>query len=244
MSFKFAKTLGSQNKTSSRPEPEAKSPLSKFAFLLWFIPLAVSAYLLTQSPNIIKEVKHKDTRDHNNHKIQSVLSEISNDNPQPQREAVHEPEPAPVEPRQNDIHSALYYCEIGDDIAKLVSVPYRSSSGDNQVADMMNHLISPPSNLQDRYQSLIPRNSKLLDHRLDGDLLILNFNESFLNDYYGDSGKKLKVAQIVKTMISLPGVRKVVFEVNGRRVPYLDRDGIIANIPMSGDDLNNGILSD
>ncbi len=96
--------------------------------------------------------------------------------------------------------------------ARLVNVKDILKSPYNVLVEL---LISGPKN--DKLKSVVPENVKLLNSTLEGECLIIDFSEEFLN--YDKSDNKVKdnlIDSIVNTVTELNEVNKVKFLINGQ----------------------------
>lgn len=62
---------------------------------------------------------------------------------------------------------------------------------------------------------VLPEGTELLSHQVNGDILILNFNQAFAN-LQGSTGEFITVNSIVNTMTELPEYKSVQLQVEGK----------------------------
>ncbi len=84
--------------------------------------------------------------------------------------------------------------------------------------------------------SLIPKDSKLNDARVEGGIAYLDFNEEFRFNPLGIDGYRAQVEQIVYTATEFPTVDKVQFLVEGQRVAFLGGEGFWIGEPLGRED--------
>ena len=94
------------------------------------------------------------------------------------------------------------------DIKELMLDPYNK---------LVNLLIEGPKN--EKQERLIPENTKLIESRLEGDCIILNFSSEFLNYDQADEQMKEKLfTSIESTMVQLTEVNQVKILVDGNEI--------------------------
>ena len=94
------------------------------------------------------------------------------------------------------------------DIKELMLDPYNK---------LVNLLIEGPKN--EKQERLIPENTKLIETRLEGDCIILNFSSEFLNyDQTDEQMKEKLLTSIENTMVQLTEVNQVKILVDGNEV--------------------------
>lgn len=154
----------------------------------------------------------------------------------------------------NPAGTTLFYCKLTDHHVEIVPLlvssftdvtekitetisekilENRKTQIQNSIPWIIQKLKTPPVG----YQSLIPMEVHLLDHHLDQALLTLNLSENFLNDSVTELGKHLKISQIVASMTALNGIDAVQFEIEGKKLPFLDRDGLVSNQIFKKEDI-------
>ncbi len=239
MRNKYAKNYRTRRNSSKQALAKHPKAVSSLSFLLWLIPIGVSAFLVYKSPELINDLQGKGKKDKKKEKIERIFKDIKEEEHNKsysKNRTFHKP----LETHQKVI---LFYCELIEAGVKLVPVEVKITSP-NRVPQIIKLLLTPPSDYPDRYQTLIPRGTKLLSYHFNGKQLTLNFNEDFLKEFYGEVGKKLKIAQIVSTLTSLGEVETVLFQINGVQVKYLDSDGLILNRPFIAGDIQRVMTSD
>ncbi len=235
-----------------------QNKIFKLPVILWVVPVLISGYLLYKSPNLINEIKNNNDNSAKKEKLKSVLKEIQttpkeipqpNENTNvPSTDSTPKSEEISKQPNKSDISDkedqekssntenkskfTLYFTKISNNNIQLSPVSIKLGSNSDLIKDIVNNLINKPDNLSDQYRSIIPKGTKLISYNLNKSSLTLNFNENFLNDQYGMDGKKLKIAQLVNTLTKIHNIKQVLFEINGKQVKYLDRDGLIKNTPF------------
>lgn len=90
------------------------------------------------------------------------------------------------------------------DIKEMMTVPYEK---------LVNLLIEGPKN--EKNKKIIPDNTKLLRNYLEGDCLVLDFSQEFLN-YDKEKGKENLVNSIVNTLTELSEINKVKILIDGK----------------------------
>ena len=94
------------------------------------------------------------------------------------------------------------------DIKELMLDPYNK---------LVNLLIEGPKN--EKQERLIPENTKLIETRLEGDCIILNFSSEFLNyDQTDEQMKEKLLTSIENTMVQLTEVNQVKILVDGNEI--------------------------
>ena len=94
------------------------------------------------------------------------------------------------------------------DIKELMLDPYNK---------LVNLLIEGPKN--EKQERLIPENTKLIESRLEGDCIILNFSSEFLNyDQTDEQMKEKLLTSIENTMVQLTEVNQVKILVDGNEI--------------------------
>lgn len=83
------------------------------------------------------------------------------------------------------------------------------------------------------FYTSIPKGTYLLSHKIKKNTLHLNFNENFLNNSFGEIGKKIKIAQILKSFSQIKKIQFIEFNIENKTPKYLDRDGLIKNKKFS-----------
>lgn len=111
---------------------------------------------------------------------------------------------------------SLYFVEKESNMikpeARLVNVKELLQSPYNILVEL---LIEGPKN--EKLKTIIPENTKLLNSSLDGECLILDFSNEFLNYSNEDSKEKDNlINSIVNTVTELNEVNKVKFLINGQ----------------------------
>lgn len=77
--------------------------------------------------------------------------------------------------------------------------------------------------------SCIPKNTKLLDIFVEGDIVYLNFNEDFEFNPLGNEGTMIQIYQFVYTATQFEGIDKVIFLINGNLNETIGAEGSIEN---------------
>ena len=91
------------------------------------------------------------------------------------------------------------------DIKEIINTPYEK---------LVNLLIEGPKN--EKNNKIIPENTKLLRNYLDGDCVVLDFSEEFLNyDKNNEQEKNNIIKSIVNTLTELTEINKVKILING-----------------------------
>ncbi len=240
MKNKYTKNYRTRRKSSRQASSNNPKAVSSLSFLLWLIPIGVSAFLFYRSPDLINDLQSKNKENKKREKIERIFNEIKekeNSRSYSNNVTLHQPS-------KNNQMVTLFFCELTDIGVKLVPLEVKIDNNTSKIPQIVKLLITPPSAYQDKYQSLIPRGTKLLTYDINARQLTLNFNENFLKEFYGEVGKKLKIAQIVSTFTSLSEVETVLFQINGIQVKYLDSDGLILNRPFTDRDIQRVITSD
>lgn len=237
MTKRYSRGSGKKRNNQNLSSSHKRIP-PKLAFLLWFVPLGLAGFLFYNSPNIINEIKDKKEIHIKKEKIKNILDSMKHEIKSGKAESSIEKNLS--ESRWEEI--TLFFCELTNTHAKLVPLKTNISIDQEKIPQIIEKLINKPFHLSEKYQTLIPQESKLLSYYIDNRLLILNFNDQFLNNYYGNVGKKLKIAQIISTMTLLTGIDKVIFKVNNENIKYLDHDGIVSNHPLGAEDINLRII--
>ena len=92
------------------------------------------------------------------------------------------------------------------DIKEMMTVPYEK---------LVNLLIEGPKN--EKNKKIIPDNTKLLRNYLEGDCLVLDFSQEFLNyNKENKNGKENLVNSIVNTLTELSEINKVKILIDGK----------------------------
>ena len=97
------------------------------------------------------------------------------------------------------------------DIKEMMTVPYEK---------LVNLLIEGPKN--EKNKKIIPDNTKLLRNYLEGDCLVLDFSQEFLN-YDKEKGKENLVNSIVNTLTELSEINKVKILIDGKENQEFDQ---------------------
>ena len=97
------------------------------------------------------------------------------------------------------------------DIKEMMTVPYEK---------LVNLLIEGPKN--EKNKKIIPDNTKLLRNYLEGDCLVLDFSQEFLN-YDKEKGKENLVNSIVNTLTELSEINKVKILIEGKENQEFDQ---------------------
>ena len=220
------------------PEPSGNSKKGIMTLLLWLLPIGLSAFLIYQSPNLINEIEQKNKKEKPN-KAKVVLAELEKKSEKKvfEKNGNIENIESNAEKTIESKIVTLYFCELTETHAKLAPVNVEITQDAEKIPQVLNKLLIRPKGLSERYRSLIPDKTKFLGYDLKDKLLTINFSNQFLINNYGDIGKKLKIAQIVTTLTHLSEVDQVLFKVDGKKVKYLDSDGIILNRPLSQSDV-------
>ncbi|HEO64782.1 MAG TPA: hypothetical protein ENI73_02830 [Spirochaetes bacterium] len=240
MKNKYAKNYRSRRNSSRQALAKHPKAVSSLSFLLWLIPIGVSAFLVYKSPELINDLQGKDKKDKKKEKIQRIFKDIQKE----EHNKSYSKSRTPHQPLETHEKVTLFYCELIDEGVKLVPVKVKITNNKAIIPQIIKLLLTPPSGYPDKYQTLIPRGTRLLAYHINGKQLTLDFNEDFLKEFYGEVGKKLKIAQIVSTLTSLGEVETILFQINGVQVKYLDSDGLILNRPFTGRDIQRVIASD
>ncbi len=91
------------------------------------------------------------------------------------------------------------------DIKEIINTPYEK---------LVNLLIEGPKN--EKNNKIIPENTKLLRNYLEGDCVVLDFSEEFLNyDKNNEQEKNNIIKSIVNTLTELTEINKVKILING-----------------------------
>lgn len=91
------------------------------------------------------------------------------------------------------------------DIKEIINTPYEK---------LVNLLIEGPKN--EKNNKIIPENTKLLRNYLEGDCVVLDFSEEFLNyDKNNEQEKNNIIKSIVNTLTGLTEINKVKILING-----------------------------
>lgn len=99
------------------------------------------------------------------------------------------------------------------DIKDMMSNPYEK---------LVNLLIEGPKN--EKTTKLIPDNTKLLQNYLEGDCLVLDFSNEFLNyDAENDNTKDNLIKSIVNTLTELSEINQVKILINGQESKEFDQ---------------------
>lgn len=91
------------------------------------------------------------------------------------------------------------------DVKELITDPYTV---------LINLLIEGPKN--ENHEKAIPEGTKLLEAKMEGDILILNFSEEFINNHIGSKiEEENTITSIVNTLTELTEVNYIKILING-----------------------------
>ena len=91
------------------------------------------------------------------------------------------------------------------DVKELITNPY---------SVLINLLINGPKN--ENHEKTIPDGTRLLEAKMEGDILILNFSEEFINNHIGSKNEEENtITSIVNTLTELTEVNYIKILING-----------------------------
>ncbi|GAB6179761.1 GerMN domain-containing protein [Desulfotomaculum defluvii] len=104
-------------------------------------------------------------------------------------------------PAKEKVKVTLYFAN--DNADALVPVEREIDKPSDMVVALVNELKKP-----DKYAAVLPQGTELIGYKAEGDTLILNFNQSFVN-LQGSTGEFITVNSLVNTLTELQQYKKV-----------------------------------
>lgn len=146
--------------------------------------------------------------------IIGVVFFVKNRQEQPKYEE-YEPEQEISEEQERQTMVSLYFVNKSTrkvepearliDVKELITDPYTV---------LINLLIEGPKN--ENHEKAIPEGTKLLEAKMEGDILILNFSEEFINNHIGSKlEEENTITSIVNTLTELTEVNYIKILING-----------------------------
>jgi germination protein M len=137
-------------------------------------------------------------------------------------------------------------CYFSDEMGMyLVPISRKSTASNLSGTDLTNHLIEqtidflwqgPPE--ESSLYAVMPETGKLLNHRLEGDLLTLDFSSDFVNYSSGTSSEMLMTYALYYSCTAIPGINNVKILIDGQVADYLPGGTDISNILSPDEPLN------
>ncbi|MEG6523272.1 GerMN domain-containing protein [Desulfotomaculum sp. 1211_IL3151] len=105
------------------------------------------------------------------------------------------------DPAKGKVKITLYFANENADA--LVPVEREIDKPNDMVIALVNELNKP-----EKYAAVLPQGTELIDYKAEGDTLILNFNQAFVN-LQGSTGELITVNSLVNTLTELPQYKSV-----------------------------------
>lgn len=149
---------------------------------------------------------------------------------------VKDPKTEPVELVARTSIVNLYFIKLDDDgTLRRQEVKRSIASSDTPLTDAIKTLLEGPTvdELNRKLMSLVPSGTRLLDARVLGSTVYLDFSESFMFNNYGIEGYAGQLMQIVYTATAFSNIKDVQILIEGQKREYLAADGIYIGRPLS-----------
>jgi spore germination protein GerM len=230
----------SPKKGRSPSRSASSSKKNRFFYLmlvLWLIPVGVSGYLLyVQYNHFAKASKAK------RHQASALNKPvISRDQ---MRELTRSlPSNAEEETTPVEIKTAKFYLvKVNKILGRiyLKSVNTNVALDKDKIYDAMRKLVMyklTRSLKKKHYYSCIPSDARLLRAKVSGQTLVLDFSRHFIINSGGTQQIRLKAAQIVYTATQFPGINKVMFKINGKKLKDWGGEGVFPSSVLSRSDV-------
>ncbi|MDH4129414.1 MAG: hypothetical protein OEV44_11695, partial [Spirochaetota bacterium] len=135
---------------------------SKLVNLLWLVPIGLSAFLFYRSPNLIKEIHKDQDAIIKQEKISNILNEVRKEQAISKMRFNNTKSSSDI--TENEV--SIFYCELIDSRVKLVPKKVLISPEQDKIHQIIDKLVQKPSYLDEKYQSLMPKGTKLINYRI------------------------------------------------------------------------------
>jgi germination protein M len=150
------------------------------------------------------------------------------------------PTPAPTPAREKDqpnIRKARIYFVVmnENDEFELKSVTRSVEYKDSPLTATVQALLNGPTTKEfnNEVMNLIPKQTKINNIYVKGDIAYLDFNEEFRFNSLGVFGLTAQLKQVVFTATEFGNVDQVQILINGKTVNYLAQEGVFVGKPLS-----------
>ncbi|TXT49159.1 MAG: sporulation/spore germination protein [Spirochaetes bacterium] len=130
----------------------------------------------------------------------------------------------------------LFFVKIEEDgLISSKEVRRNIPASESPLTDNLGALIQGPNEgeIRSGLVSLIPRGTKILGVKIQGNTAIVNLSEAFMYNQYGPEGYEAQLKQLVYTATSFPSIHDVQVLIEGQKKEYLGGEGVYIGASLS-----------